>query len=432
MTAFGNFAPFNPGSAEKQPGTSPADIGLGNTSNHKLVQQALDISPANSFPRQSAVMELPSSGYGAGPKARMDNAILKGYEVRQLPTEQGQPRETATAAKMPLTADGKPKTLGSIWPSLSVGGRATGASAADRPADLIEALSAPKSNLAVETRTATQLPPRPFTETAQPAITQLTIPARITAQAKAETGPLPAVSRVEAASWISPSAPVARGNAAAEGTRTNPSSEAARLNPTVETARVVPTVEAARVIPVVEAARVSPASPPKVYSVFNNPSPDVQNPASLDALSRQIMHTDFNARPSWPTAGKMADKADPFMAANCYQSMEFSPDGRVTTTTTLPDLSASKIESIGLDKSRTLALTDHLGRTTVKQSFDGTGQLVCQTNNRFDNPDAPMSTTERSVQTGTQTIVTTMDLSGKVVGSKILTGSTLDANTSIA
>jgi hypothetical protein len=43
-----------------------------------------------------------------------------------------------------------------------------------------------------------------------------------------------------------------------------------------------------------------------------------------------------------------------------------------------------------------------------------------------------MSTTERSVQTGTQTIVTTMDLSGKVVGSKILTGSTLDANTSIA
>lgn len=119
---------------------------------------------------------------------------------------------------------------------------------------------------------------------------------------------------------------------------------------------------------------------------------------------------------------------DPFMADNCYQSMEISPDGKVTTTTTLPDLSASKIESRFPDKSTSIALTDHLGRPTLEHRFDASGKLVSETSSRFDHADSPMVPSHRVTKTASQTIETTMDKTGASIATKVMPYSDLDVN----
>jgi len=131
-----------------------------------------------------------------------------------------------------------------------------------------------------------------------------------------------------------------------------------------------------------------------------------------------------------PAASSKA--ADPFMADNCYQSMEISPDGKVTTTTTLQDLSASKIESRFPDKSSTVAFTDHLGRPTIENRFDANGQLVSQTTTHFGNTESPMLPSHKMVKTASQTIETTMDATGKVIASKVMPYSDLNTATANA
>ena len=160
----------------------------------------------------------------------------------------------------------------------------------------------------------------------------------------------------------------------------------------------------------------------------------MDRPAAIEDLSRQIMPTDFriNQRPPVDAAANVAvvhvNANDPFAADNCYQSMEISPDGVVKTTTTLPDLSASKIETRNPDRSSSLALTDHLGRPTVEQRFDSNNHLVAQTNSRFDHVDAPLMTSHKIVKTATQTIETTLDKAGAVVASKVMPYSDLSTS----
>ena len=153
----------------------------------------------------------------------------------------------------------------------------------------------------------------------------------------------------------------------------------------------------------------------------------------IEALSRQIMPVDFTAPKAWAAPEATRGKnGDPFSADNCDQSMEFRHDGSVVTTTTLPDRSASKVETVNLDKSKSIALTDAQGRATVEQKFDATGHLVSQTSSRYDHTDQPMVASQKIVQTATQAIETKMNESGLVVGSKIVAAGDLSANKSLA
>jgi hypothetical protein len=388
MTAFGNFAPFNQGSAENQSGNLPADIGLDGKANSLLVEHALFCSPA-SFIKPSVISDLPGAGYGGGARARLDldNAILKNFELRQQPTGP-MPIETASATNLPAYQGGQ--TLRSILPPTGIGTRAADATISSRPADLIDALSGTRTNL--EARATAPLPANPFAPATQ-SRADFNTPS-FSPAAKADTGPLQAVARVEAPRVT-----------AASTQAFDVSSHPLFAN-------------------ISKDAKTAPA-----YN-FNA---RMGSTAAIEALSRQIMPPDFSAPRGWPATNQTAGKsADPFMAAHCDQSMVFHPNGTVTTTTTLPDGSASKIEAVNLDRSRSVALTDHLGRPTVEQRFDKTGLLVSQTTSRFDNPSAPLVASHKTVQTATQTIETAMDDSGRVIGSKILNYSDLNANKSIA
>ncbi|MBU6451231.1 MAG: hypothetical protein KGS72_05610 [Cyanobacteria bacterium REEB67] len=159
----------------------------------------------------------------------------------------------------------------------------------------------------------------------------------------------------------------------------------------------------------------------------------MDKPAAIEDLSRQVMASDFriNQRPAIDAAAA-SQASDPFAADNCYQSMEISPDGVVKTTTTLPDLTASKVETRNPDKSSTLALTDHLGRPTVEQHFDRNNHLISQTTSRFDFADAPMAASHRIVKTATQTIETTLDRTGVVVASKVMPYSDLHSGNALS
>jgi hypothetical protein len=286
---------------------------------------------------------------------------------------------------VPASIEGK--TLRSILPAVSFSGRAA-ETPSSRPPDLIDALAQPAAKAATF---AEIMPARPFTGVVQGPRVEVAI-ATQAATAKSDTGPLPVVARVE-------TSPV---RTAESDIKSNPLF-----------------------------ALINQNAKPRGFDNFN--ARMEKSPTSVESLSRQIMTADFRPQQSWQDGGQARPKAlDPFLAANCYQSMEFGPDGTVKTTTTLPDLSASKIESLYPDKSTSVALTDYLGRITIEQRVDATGQLTSQTTNRFDHTESPLVASLKTVQTATQSIETRQDPTGKVIASKVMPYSDLNAAKSIA
>jgi hypothetical protein len=418
----------------------PADIGLGNRSNSALVEQALAFSPAN-FLKPSGMSELPSSGYGAGARARLDDSILKNFEISQNQVPTGpMPVESRTAATATATAaaSGENKTLRSILPASVFSARPTDITTQASQPNLIDALSRPAFEAKAPAAVAAYRfePQAPAAAPVQAKAIEATAPSPVPANAFALNTSLYAYSADRAAQTFATAAvfkptnisPLAR-------TETGPLPVARPEIPATPAPTTVARVEAP-VAPT--AAKFDPASHPLLANINKEAKSSAYNfnarmdsTSSIEAMSRQLMAVDFGTPKAWANADKTSAKADPFAAPNCYQTMEFQTDGSVKTITTLPDLSASRIETVQLDRSKTVALTDHLGRAVVEQRVDATGQLVAHTTTRYDHEDAPLSPSEKVVMTATQTIKTKSNKMGTVVASEIRPYSDLNDTKSI-
>jgi len=399
MSTFGNFARLDPGPTENQSGQIPGDLNTGaKTQAGTLAEQVWSFSPAN-FQTQSVQVrtsELPSAGYGTGERARLDGNILHNLSDRQAPGRTTKPIEAAVAYSAPAPSEDRARTLRSLLPPGPFGMRSAEVNPApvtfDRPEartfDLIDALSAeaPTGRTSI-LREATPTPNAIFTNFG-----------------RTDTGPQPILQPI-----VQPAFPTA---------------EQAIPKP-------APAIEARADItshPLFANLNISKTKSGDNFYVR------MESPASMENLSRNVMAANFKAPNAWQDSPAPASKGkDPFAADNCYQSMEFSPDGSVKTTTTLPDLSASKIESHQGGKLLALALTDHLGRPSVEQRFDlATGQLTAQTSNRYDHEDEPMQPSYQLLQTETQTIEKKFAASGKVIASKVMPYSELGSIKSLA
>jgi len=374
---FGDFAHSNFGSpkANDNTGTMPADIGL---ANHKglhsmLVEQAWSISPSN-LQTQAATSDLPTAGYGRGASARIESDSTTG----PLPSfESNVARPARNVEGMTLRSVLGPNNLTNRNTLARTSEQNGWASSSSFNTDYL-----PKVNF----QTADTVKP-PVADMIKPAAADTirsvpSLSAEITAKAAVET-------------FTPPAAPMARVEAPAAAPKSNQFDV-------------------------------------KAHPFFANIKEG--NPRGGDNFNARMERTAATtadlARLINPS--ESAKAADPFKAANCYESMEFGLDGVVKTTTTLPDLSASKIESRFPDKSMNVAFTDHLGRPTVENRFDSNGQLVSQTSMKFNNSESPMLPSHKVVKTASQTIETTMDATGKVVASKVMPYSDLNTATASA
>lgn len=105
---------------------------------------------------------------------------------------------------------------------------------------------------------------------------------------------------------------------------------------------------------------------------------------------------------------------DPFSAPNCYQSYQINAaEGWSRTVTTLPDLSASKIESRYQDRN-TVTFTDRLGRPERETVMDKQGNVLTETISRFEHPASPTVPSYKRVKTANETIELTLDAHGNV------------------
>lgn len=105
---------------------------------------------------------------------------------------------------------------------------------------------------------------------------------------------------------------------------------------------------------------------------------------------------------------------DPFSAPNCYQSYQINAaEGWSRTVTTLPDLSASKIESRYQDRN-TVTYTDRLGRPERETVLDKQGNVLTETISRFEHPASPTVPSYKRVKTANETIELTLDAQGIV------------------
>lgn len=106
---------------------------------------------------------------------------------------------------------------------------------------------------------------------------------------------------------------------------------------------------------------------------------------------------------------------DPFSAPNCYQSFQINTaEGWSRTVTTLPDLSASKIETRYPDRL-TITYADKLGRPEKETVLDKQGNLLTETISRFDHAASPTSPSQKLVRTANETIALTLDAHGNVI-----------------
>lgn len=105
---------------------------------------------------------------------------------------------------------------------------------------------------------------------------------------------------------------------------------------------------------------------------------------------------------------------DPFSAPNCYQSYQINAaEGWSRTVTTLPDLSASKIESRYQDRN-TVTFTDRLGRPERETVMDKQGNVLTETIARFEHQASPTVPSYKRVKTANETIELTLDAQGIV------------------
>jgi hypothetical protein len=105
---------------------------------------------------------------------------------------------------------------------------------------------------------------------------------------------------------------------------------------------------------------------------------------------------------------------DPFSAPNCYQSYQINAaEGWSRTVTTLPDLSASKIESRYQDRN-TVTFTDRLGRPERETVLDKQGNVLTETIARLEHPASPTVPSYKRVKTANETIELTLDAQGIV------------------
>ena len=386
MTAFGDLTHQNLTGTDQLTGKQPADTGLSTKAGYtNLVEQAWSFSPAN-YITQGSTGDLPRAGYGAGARARQETVPNNDIQATS-----GDASQMPTGPR-PQVINIEGKTLRSILPSMGMSGRplesVASQTTSQRPIDLIDAL------IAADVQTAKVELPKP--EVARPEVFK------------------PEVFKPEVVKQDFFHPPTNTGLASAELVSVQALAKPGRS--------VDFDVKANPLL-----ANLNKDAKPKSFENYNA---RMEKSASFEDLSRQTMVQDFRL----PTTRNMdllasANRAnDPFQADNCYQQMEISPDGRVKTTTTLPDLSASKVECRFPDKSSTVALTDHLGRETITQCLDANGQLVSQTNYSFDNAAAPMSASQKTVKTATQTIDTRMDAAGTVVASKVMPYSDLHAS----
>lgn len=108
-----------------------------------------------------------------------------------------------------------------------------------------------------------------------------------------------------------------------------------------------------------------------------------------------------------------------FEAENCYQSMQINPnEGWSKTITTLPDLSATRIETRFADKTSSLAYLDHLGRRIHESNFDHSGKLTSLTETLYENPEQPSLATSQRISKDDITSVVSLNSFNKVTPDK--------------
>jgi hypothetical protein len=108
-----------------------------------------------------------------------------------------------------------------------------------------------------------------------------------------------------------------------------------------------------------------------------------------------------------------------FEAENCYQSMQINPnEGWSKTITTLPDLSATRIETRFADKTSSLAYLDHLGRRIHESNFDNSGKLTSLTETLYENQEQPSLATSQRISKDGITSVVSLNSLNKVTPNK--------------
>jgi len=137
--------------------------------------------------------------------------------------------------------------------------------------------------------------------------------------------------------------------------------------------------------------------------------------APREALARKVVY-DFKPNIFDSKFGIRNDimGRDPFGAPNCYQSYQINAaEGWSRTVTTLPDLSASKIETRYPDRN-TITFTDRLGRPEREQVLDKQGNVLTETQSRFEHAASPTIASYKMVKTANETIEMTFDRHGNV------------------
>lgn len=106
---------------------------------------------------------------------------------------------------------------------------------------------------------------------------------------------------------------------------------------------------------------------------------------------------------------------DPFSAPNCYQTFQINTaEGWSRTVTTLPDLSASRVETKFPDRIN-ISYQDRLGRPERETVLDRQGNVLTETESRFDHLGSPTTPSYKRVKTANETIELTFDVKGNML-----------------